>query len=324
MKHRTLGRTGQKISEIGYGGWGIGKSWWGPTDDAESILALHKAIELGVTFFDTAYVYGDGHSEQLIAQAVQKTGVEAFIATKCPPKNMIWPASSDTPLEEAFPEDWIIHCTEKSLSELRTDCVDLQQFHVWTDAWVNLEEWKNAVDKLKKQGKIRWFGVSINDFEPESALELVASGLVDTIQVIYNLFEQAPDDQLFPLCQKMNVGVIARVPLDEGGLSGALTPTTKFSEDDFRSKYFAGKRLKETCEHVEQLKPLLGPYAPTIPALALKFVLAHPAVSVVIPGMRKYSHVIENTRVSNQLELPTVVLEELYKHAWKRPSQSLI
>jgi aryl-alcohol dehydrogenase-like predicted oxidoreductase len=324
MNSRTLGRTGQKVSEIGYGAWGIGKSWWGTTDDAESLRALRRAIDLGVTFFDTAYVYGDGHSEQLIHNAFQEAGVRHFIATKCPPKNRNWPADPRTPLEEAFPEDWITSCTERSLKNLGVDCLDLQQFHVWTDTWMNRDEWKSAVAQLKKQGKIHWFGVSINDMDPESALQLVGSGLVDTVQVIYNIFEQAPAKRLFPLCQKMNVGVIVRVPLDEGGLSGTLTPRTKFEEDDFRKRYFAKGHLEETCVRVEKLKTLLGPYALTIPELALKFILAHPAVSVVIPGMRRMKNVEANTRVSGSAPIPDDVLRELTAHAWKRDRMSLV
>jgi len=324
MNSRLLGRTGQKVSEIGFGAWGIGKSWWGKTDDTESLRSLRRAIELGVTFFDTAYVYGDGHSEQLIHQAFRETRGRYFVATKCPPKNMGWPADPRTPLKEAFPEDWMTSCTERSLQNLGTDCLDLQQFHVWTDAWVDQDEWKNTVAKLKKQGKIRWFGVSINDLDPDSALQLVESGLVDTVQVIYNIFEQAPAKSLFPLCQKMNVGVIVRVPLDEGGLSGTLTPQTKFEKEDFRSNYFAEGRLAETCARVEKLKPLLESYAPTIPELALKFILGHPAVSVVIPGMRRVKNVEINTRISGSAPLPKDVLQELKKHAWKRTRHPIV
>jgi len=323
MNLRTLGKTGKKISEIGFGAWGIGKSWWGTTDDVESLRALRRAIDLGITFFDTAYVYGDGHSEQLISRAFKESGAPHFIATKCPPLNMQWPADPRTPPEEAFPENWIVQCTERSLKNLGLESLDLQQFHVWTDAWMSRDEWKNAIVKLKKQGKIRGFGVSINDLDPDSALQLVDSGLVDTVQVIYNIFEQAPETTLFPLCRKKDVGVIVRVPLDEGGLSGTLTPRTRFEDDDFRARYFADGRLEETCAHVEKIKPLLGPYAPTLPELALKFILAHPAVSTVIPGMRKVKNVEANARLSGGTPLPERVLQELKKHAWIRARQPL-
>jgi len=324
MKIRTLGHTGQKISEIGFGAWGIGKSWWGPTDDAESLKALRKALELGITFFDTAFVYGDGHSEELIGQVLKETGARPLVATKCPPKDGGWPADPLTKIQEAFPAEWIVQCTERSLKKLGVECLDLQQFHVWTDAWVEADEWKNAILKLKKQGKIRGFGVSINDLDPDSALKLVASGAVDTVQVIYNIFEQSPERKLFPLCQKMNVGVIVRVPLDEGGLSGTLTPATKFEDDDFRARYFGDGRLEETCARTEKLKSLLGPYAATLPELALKFVLAHPAVSVVIPGMRKVKNVEANVRLSDTPPLPPSVLKTLHEHAWDRTRQPLV
>ncbi|MFA5975832.1 MAG: aldo/keto reductase [Elusimicrobiota bacterium] len=321
MMTRTLGRTGISVSEIGFGAWGIGKTWWGPasaTDDQESLTALRRALELGITFFDTAYVYGDGHSETLISRALPKKGPCPFVATKCPPKNHEWPAGSTTPLKDAFPADWIIQCTERSLRKLKVETLDLQQFHVWTDAWCDEPEWREAVERLKREGKIRFFGVSINDCQPESALRLVASGAVDTVQVIYNIFEQEPSRDLFPLCQKMNVGVIVRVPFDEGSLTGMLALETRFDPEDFRSRYFGGEKLQETIRRVEALKPFLGSSAPALPPLALKFTLSHPAVSVVIPGMRRLRHVEENVRVSDGIPLPAVVMKELTAHAWHR------
>lgn len=318
MKHRTLGRTAQSVSEIGYGAWGIGGDMWGPTDDAESLRSLRRAFELGVTFFDTAYVYGNGHSEELVAKACAETGARPFIATKCPPKNMQWPAGRGTEAEDAFPDQWIIRCTERSLRKLKTDHVDLQQFHVWSDSWLDQGSWREAVERLKSAGKIRYFGVSINDNQPASALKLAASGVVDTVQVIYNIFEQAPAQELFPLCQEKNVGVIVRVPFDEGGLTGTLTPDTKFAKGDFRARYFKGDRLPETCARAEALKEQLGPHAQDLPALALRFVLAHPAVAVVIPGMRKVPHVEANCAASNGKALPDDVRQALGEAAWSR------
>lgn len=316
MKYRKLGRTNRDVSEIGFGGWGIGQRWWGPTDDRESQAALNAAWEAGVTFYDTAYVYGDGHSEELMGRALK--GKPAFIATKIPPKNDQWPGNAKTPAAEVFPEEWLLSCTERSLKKLQRDSLDLTQLHVWSDAWLNYDGWRTAVEKLKKNGKVRAFGVSINDHDPNSALELVASGLIDTVQVIFNIFDQSPVEKLFPLCVKNNVGVIVRVPLDEGGLSGVLTNDTKFPEGDFRGSYFRGDNLKETVQRVEKIKPLLAPEAKTMPEIALKFVLGHEAVSTVIPGMRKVRNVSMNAAVSGTTPLSPKTMSELKKHAWPR------
>lgn len=316
MKMRVLGKTGWKVSEIGYGAWGIGASWWGKTDDAESLASLRAAWDAGVNFFDTAYVYGDGHSERLIAEAL--AGKPAIVATKIPPKNQEWPPKPSTPVSAAFPADWIRSCTERSLTNLRRDTIDLTQFHVWTDAWLRDDGWKETVAKLKAEGKIRAFGVSINDHQPESALELVASGLVDSVQVIFNIFDQTPVEKLFPACRRYNVGVIARVPFDEGGLTGTLTSDTTFEKGDFRATYFRGDNLKKTVSRADDLKNLLNGEAKTLPELALKFILAHPEVSTVIPGMRRAAHVSSNTAVSGSVPLSAATMDALKQHAWKR------
>lgn len=316
MRYRTLGRTGQKVSEIGFGSWGIGKAWWGTTDDAESKAAIKKAWEQGVNFYDTAYVYGDGHSEKLLADSL--AGKDAFIATKIPPHNDEWPGNPQTPVTAVFPKDWIISCTERSLKYLKRETIDLTQFHVWADAWLTSDEWKEAVTKLKQQGKIRFFGVSINDHQPNSALTLVASGLIDTVQVIFNIFDQSPVEKLFPLCQKHNVGVIVRVPFDEGGLTGAFTKDTTFEKGDFRGQYFRGQNLIQTVERVEKLKEFLGNGTKTLASLALQFILAHDAVSVVIPGMRRPKHVEENVAVASLPPLKAQTVAALKTHAWNR------
>ena len=316
MNFRKLGKTNWDVSEIGFGGWGIGRTWWGPTDDSESLVALKTAWDAGVNFFDTAYVYGDGHSEKLMARALK--GKPAIIATKIPPKNQAWPADPKVPCADVFPADWIQACTERSLKNLDRDTLDLTQLHVWTDAWLDNDEWKEAISKLKSSGKIRAFGVSINDHDPNSALSLVASGLVDTVQVIFNIFDQSPEEKLFPLCQKNNVGVIVRVPFDEGGLTGAFSAETKFEKEDFRAKYFRGDNLRQTVERVGKLKGLLGEDAKTLPELALKFILGHPAVSTVIPGMRRKENVKANTAVSQSAPLSTSKMAELKQHAWPR------
>jgi aryl-alcohol dehydrogenase-like predicted oxidoreductase len=317
LKYRVFGKTGWKVSEVGFGCWGLG-GWWGPRDDGEARCALRKALELGINFFDTAYIYGEGHSERLLGEVLRASKAPFFVATKVPSKTMEWPARPTTPAAKAFPADWIIRATDTSLKRLGLERLDLQQLHVWTDAWVGSEEWPKAVDRLKREGKIRAFGVSVNDHEPDSVLKLVASGAIDSVQVIFNIFEQEPQKKLFPLCREHGVAVIARVPFDEGSLTGAITPTTRFPRGDWRAGYFKGARLKETCQRVERLKPLVGPHAPALSDLALKFILSDPTVSTVIPGMRKVSHVEANVACSNGDGLPAQTLKALASHAWPR------
>jgi len=317
MNQRSFGKPGWKVSEIGFGCWGMGGGW-GPRDDAEAKQAVRRALELGVNFFDTAYVYGDGMSERILGEALQGSRQPFRVATKVPAKTMEWPARPGMQIAKAFPVDWIVQCTERSLKNLGMERVDLQQMHVWTDAWADADEWRKAAEKLKREGKIRAFGVSVNDHEPESVLKLVATGEIDSVQVIYNIFDQRPAERLFPLAQEHGVAVIGRVPFDEGSLAGAFTPETRFPKGDWRAGYFKGERLQETCERVERLKSLLGAEAPTLPALALKFALSHPAVSTVIPGMRRIANVEANCAVSDGRLLPKEKLAALKEHAWPR------
>ena len=318
MKYREFGKTGWEVSEIGFGAWGIGKSWWGPTDDETSARALRKALELGVNFIDTAYIYGDGHSEKLIASVLKERTDKIHVATKVPPKEWGRVVRSHIPFREAFPREWVLECADRSREYLRTDTLDLQQLHLWDDHWVEAPELRELVQELKEKKLIRAFGVSIKNHNPESALKLAASGLVDSIQLIYNLFDQSPAEKLLPLCQKQNIGVIVRVPLDEGGLSGSLTPQTKFHPEDFRSNYFRGNRLKETCKRVEKLNFLIRDEIQTIAQAALKFCLSHPAVSTVIPGMRRPEHAQDNCAVSDGKYLAPDELEKVKAHAWIR------
>lgn len=317
VQSRPFGRLGWAVSEIGFGCWGLGGGW-GPRDDAEARRALERALELGVNFFDTAYVYGNGHSEELLGQVLGRWKEPVRVATKVPSKTMEWPAKSTTPASRAFPTNWIIRCTETSLKRLKRPSIDLQQLHVWTDAWAEADEWQKALDILKRQGKIRAFGVSVNDHQPHSVMKLVATGKIDSVQVIYNIFDQEASSALLPLCKKQGVAVIVRVPLDEGSLTGAFTPETRFERGDWRAGYFRGERLKQVCERVERLKELLTPEVPTLSALALKFVLAHPAVSTVIPGMRKVKHVEANCALSDGRPLEPPLIEQLHAHAWPR------
>lgn len=316
MEYRTLGRTGLKVSEIGFGAWGIGKSEWIGADDDESLRALHRAIDLGVTFIDTALAYGDGHSERLVGQVVRERSETVYVATKVPPKNDEWPARAGVPVEEVFPGAYIRRCAEQSLANLGLETVDVLQLHVWSDEWVGRGDWLEAIQDLKEQGKIRFFGISINDHQPANALKLIETGVVDTVQVIYNIFEQAPEDELFPACQKHQVGVIARVPLDEGGLTGTITPETTFPEGDFRNEYFGGDGKRQVYERVQRIVSDLGISLEEMPEVALRFTLSHPAVSTVIPGMRSVRHVERNCAVGDGKGLPAAQLEKLRAHRW--------
>jgi aryl-alcohol dehydrogenase-like predicted oxidoreductase len=318
MNYRTLGKTGLQVSEIGYGAWGIGKSSWIGANDDESLQALHKAIDLGLNFIDTALVYGNGHSEQLVGRIVKQRSEEIYIASKIPAKNYQWPAHAGVPVEETFPGDHIVASTETSLRNLGLETIDVQQFHVWSDEWVGKGDWLEAVSKLKQQGKIRFFGVSINDHQPENAIKLIESGVVDTVQVIYNIFDQSPEDKLLPACEKHNVGVIVRVPLDEGGLTGKITTESTFEQGDFRKDYFRGNRSKEVYERVELIASDLNISVDQMAETSLRYILSHPAVSTVIPGMRSIRNVERNCEAGDGIGLPKDQVEKLKSHRWVR------
>lgn len=318
MRYRVLGRTGFLVSEIGYGAWGIGGSMWIGARDEESLAALRRAFELGVNFVDTALAYGDGHSEELVGRAVREHGGRIYVATKVPPKNYLWPARPGIGIEQVFPYDYIIRSTEQSLRNLKLETIDLQQLHVWNPEWIDRDDWRRAADDLKLSGKIRAFGISINDHEPDSALEVLKTGLIDAVQVIYNIFDQSPEENLFPLCLALNVGVLARVPLDEGGLTGAITPETKFPPGDWREHYFRGDRKRQVAERVAALRRDLEGVEGTLAEIALRFCLSHTAVSSVIPGMRRRETVESSCRASQLGPLAPDVLEKLKRHAWRR------
>jgi len=318
MQHRTLGRTGLKVASVGFGAWAIGGDMWGPQDDKVALGAIARAWDLGCNFFDTAAVYGDGHSEELIGRFMKETGHEPFIATKVPPKNYRWPAGRGTPIREAFPAEWIISETEDSLRRLGVDRVDLQQLHVWDEAWAEQDEWCEALVRLREQGKVRFFGVSLNSHDPDSGVRLVESGRVDTVQVIYNIFEQSPEDRLFPAVMKHGVGVLARVPFDESSLTGKLTKETRFARGDFRASYFGGGKLAETVDRVEALRWLVPGHAASMPEAALRFCLSHEAVSTVIPGIRSVTQAEQNCAAADAGSLDPEALARLKAHRWER------
>ena len=316
MLYRQLGKTGTEVSEIGFGAWGIGGGW-GERDDAQAVAALERALELGVTFIDTALGYGEGHSERLVGQAVRESGQEIVVATKVPPKNRIWPAQKGSTLAETFPKDYVLEATDRSLENLGMERVDVMQFHVWDDAWAEEDEWRETVSELKSSGRVRAFGLSINDHEPDNALAALETGLVDTVQVIYNIFDQTPQERLLPTCLRLGVGVIVRVALDEGGLTGAITPDTEFEAGDWRASYFKGERKREVFERTQALS-FLTEDGSSLAEAALRFTLSHPAVSTVIPGMRSPGRVEQNVKVSDGQLLSVKTLDELKAHAWPR------
>ncbi|MDA2937397.1 aldo/keto reductase [Acidobacteria bacterium AH-259-A15] len=316
MRYRRLGRTGYEVSEIGFGTWGIGKQMWRGGDDSESLRALHRAVDQGLNFIDTALAYGQGHSERLVGRFLKERKERIYVATKAPPKNQIWPARGS--LEEVFPHDHIVKCTEMSLRNLDVETIDLLQLHVWNSSWIRENEWHETLEQLQEQGKVAHFGVSINDHQPNSALEVVQSGKIDTVQVIYNIFDQSPQERLFPLCLEKQVGVIARVPFDEGALTGDITPETEFPKKDWRNLYFQGGRKRQVYARVEKLRELLDGEARTLPELALKFCLHHQALGTVIPGMRSVKHVEANIAVSDQARLSQEMTHKLQEHRWKK------
>ncbi len=315
MRLRPFRRIGP-VSEVGYGLWGMG-GWSGSNDD-ESIAALERAIEQGCTFFDTALAYGQGKSEQLLGHVLARhRDKRLIVATKIPPGNLKWPALDEYALDEVFSADHIRRSTETSLKNLGLASVDIQQFHVWSDTWAADTRWQRAIDDLKREGLIRAFGISVNRWQPANVIRALRTGLVDSVQVVYNVFDQNPEDELFPVCRELGVSVIARVPFDEGSLTGTLTMDSRWPDGDWRNLYFTRDQLAATLERVDALKRDLPP-GMTLPEVALRFILASPDVTTVIPGMRRVRHVDANLGISDGKPLPPDVVARLRRHRWVR------
>ena len=316
MKYRRFGRTGWQVSEIGYGMWGMG-GWTGSNDD-ESRRAIDRAVELGCNFFDTAYAYGMGKSEKLLGEALKRhASTKLYTATKVPPKNLKWPGRADTPISDVFPYEHIVEMTERSLENLGVSSLDLQQLHVWSDAWVQDEGWQRAAHDLKRQKLVSAFGISVNRWEPANVIKALRTGIVDAVQVVYNVFDQNPEDELFPVCRELDIAVIARVPFDEGSLTGTLSRDSRWPEGDWRNIYFTPENLADTLGRVDRLKEVV-PGGMDLPELALRFILSEPTVSTVIPGMRKEKHVERNLAASDGRPLPPDVKSTLRQHRWDR------
>jgi len=317
VQYRPLGQTGLPVSEIGYGAWGIGGSGWIGAQEDESVRALHRAIELGVNFIDTARGYGE--SERIVGAVVREhRGDPLYVATKVPPKNRVWPAPAGVDPAATFPGDHIRSSLEKSLRASGLEAFDLLQFHVWSDEWMGRGDWLETIEDLKREGKIRFFGVSINDYQPDNALDLVRSGHVDAVQVIYNAFHQAPEEHLLPACAEHGVGVIVRVALDEGGLTGRITPDTTFPDGDFRNRFFGGDRKSQVKQHVDALVADLGIEADEIAEVALRYVLSRDAVSTVIAGMRTVRNVERNSAAGDGHGLSAGQQAIVARHRWER------
>ncbi|HEV8140009.1 MAG TPA: aldo/keto reductase [Pyrinomonadaceae bacterium] len=316
MNYRRFGRTNWQVSEIGYGMWGMGG--WSGSDDEESLRSLQRSVDLGCNFFDTAWAYGEGRSEALLGQLVRANpGKKLYNATKIPPKNSAWPSRREFTLDDTFPPDYIEQRVHESLNHAGLESFDLIQFHVWEDAWVEDDRWVRKMDELRSSGLLSAIGISINRWEPWNGVKAVRSGLIDSVQVIYNIFDQNPEDELFPACEEMDVAVIARVPFDEGTLTGTLTKDSKWPEGDWRNIYFVPENLIPSVERAEELKTML-PQGMTLPDMALRFILSSKTVSTIIPGMRKPTHVEANIATSDAGPLSDSLLTELRRHRWER------
>jgi aryl-alcohol dehydrogenase-like predicted oxidoreductase len=316
MKYRTFGRLGWQVNEVGYGMWGLA-GWTGGTEQ-ERQAALRLAVEGGCNFFDTALAYGEGASERVLGQLVQEHhNRHLYTATKIPPKDGRWPSRRGSALADVFPPEHIRSCVDTSLANLGLPSLDLIQFHVWEDEWAEDPRWQRAVDDLKRQGLVRGVGVSVNRWEPWNVLRTLGTGLIDAVQVIYNIFDQVPEDELFPACKERAVAVIARVPFDEGSLTGTLTRDSRWPTGDWRNSYFVAENLNASVERVEQLRPLV-PAGSTMPEMALRFILSNPDVATVIPGMRRPASVRSNLLASDAGPLPADLLAGLRQHRWGR------
>ncbi len=316
MVYKKFGKLDWNISQVGYGMWGM--AGWSESDDTTSNKSLDKAVELGCNFFDTAWGYGEGRSERILAGVLKRhSEKKLYAATKIPPKIDQWPPSKSSTLRDIYPKDHIIEYTEKSLINLGVETIDLLQFHVWEDSWADHDEWKEAILKLKKEGKVSAFGISVNRWEPSNCIRALESGLIDTVQVIYNIFDQSPEDELFPYCEKNNIGVIARVPFDEGSLTGKLTIDSKWDQGDFRNIYFGPENLPPTIDRISQLKKIVGEEMP-LAELALRFIASHPVVSTMIPGMRQLRNVKANMAISDGIGLSQQWISDLRNHRWDR------
>lgn len=320
MNYRIFGRLGWNVSEIGYGTWGLagGPGGWQGGKEDEAIESLLESVRLGINFFDTAWIYGRGNGEKkltILKEAYPQK--KLYIATKVPPKNLQWPSKRGDSIDTIFPKDHIYEYVEKSLKNLGTDKIDLLQFHVWEDDWWKEDNWKECICSLKEQNLIEGVGISVNTWEPWNILRTLETGLIDTVQMIYNIFEQRPEDQLIPYCREKNIGLIARVPFDEGSLTGNINLDTKFDSNDWRASYFVKENLEQCVPRVDMIRELLT-QSQSLSELALRFILHNQDISTVIPGMRSLKHLRSNVDLSDNKRLPEKTMQRLRDFRWDR------
>lgn len=320
MKHRPFGRLGWQVSEIGFGAWALGGGAWGAQSDDDSLAALHRALDLGVNLIDTAAGYGAGRSEQVIARALagRATREQVYLVTKTPPVAGNWPPQPHERIEDRYPEAYLRANLEERLRFLRTDRIDVLLLHVWSRAWNREPSALEVLEKFKREGKIRAYGISTPDHDQDQLNTLLAAGRLDVVQLVYNLFEQQPAAEALPLAQASGTAVMGRLALDEGGLTGKLTRETRFPEGDFRNGYFGGDRLARTVERVDKVREDFAGTGYTVAQGALKFALSHPAMSTIIPGMRNAAQAEANVAVSDLPDMPAALLEKLRRHIWLR------
>ena len=322
MRHRPFGKYSFNTSEIGFGAWAIGGSW-GPQADADSLAALHRALDLGCNFIDTAAGYGDGRSEKLIARVLRERAVagrkeKVFVATKTPPAPGLWPPSPYCDATERYSEKYLRENIAVRCANLGTPRLDLLQLHTWTRAWNRNPAPFKILRQLQQEGHIGLIGVSTPEQDQNSVIDLMRGGWVDSVQVIYNLFEQEPAAELLEVARECGIGVIVRVVFDEGVLTGKFTADTRFAADDFRARYFEGDRLARAIAHAGEIQRDLAGTGYTMAQAAIKFVLAHPAVSTIIPGIRSVAQAEANCGVSDLPLMPAALLEKLRRHNWRR------
>ncbi len=317
MKYRNLGKTGMNISEIGFGAWAIGGSW-GKQHDADSDEALHAALDEGINFIDTAAGYGDGKSEKLIAGVLKKRREEIFVCTKTPPVSGAWPPTPYCQIGERYPEKYLRENVDERLRNLETETLDVLLLHTWTRAWNRRPAALEFLQKMKSEKKIRAIGISTPEQDQNSVIDLIRNGLVDVVEVIFNIFDQEAAAELFPVAEEYGTGIIVRVAFDEGVLTGKYRAADTFPEGDFRRKYFEGDRLARAVKRVEAIRKELDGTKFTMPEIALKFALAPPAVSTVIAGMRNKEQAILNAEVSDLEDPQHDLLVRLRDHAWRR------